>query len=72
MGARHDEWDMVSESQKRASEKYQKEHIKQYNFRLNTRTDLDLIRFLDGINNRQGLIKQLLRAEMENRKKLKR
>lgn len=67
MGARHDEWDMVAESQRRASEKYQREHIKQYNLRLNLRTDIDIIRFLDSQNNRQGLLKQLLRQEMERR-----
>ena len=67
MSARHDEWDMVAESQRRASEKYQREHIKQYNLRLNLRTDMDIIRFLDGQNNRQGLLKQLLRQEMERR-----
>ena len=69
MGARHDQWDMVAESQRKASDKYQRNHIKQYNLRLNVRTDLDIIRFLDGVNNRQGLIKQLLRQEMERRER---
>ena len=67
MATRHDEWDMVPESQRKANDKYQKDYIRQYLFKLNVRTDKDLIRFLDGVNNRQGLIKSLLRSEMERR-----
>lgn len=64
MPARHNEWGNVSDSQRRASDKYQKEHITQVTVKLNTRTDQDIIRFLWGIHNKQGLIKRLLRDEI--------
>ena len=67
MPARHDKWDMVAESQRKANDRYQKSHIRQYNLRLNVRTDTDIIRFLDGTNNRQGLLKRLLREEIERK-----
>ena len=67
MPARHNEWDMVSESQAKASAKYQKEYITQVNIKLNVRTDKDIISFLWGVPNVQGLIKQLLRDEISRR-----
>lgn len=67
MPARHDEWDRVTESQLRANKKYQDEHITQINVRLNTRTDKDIISFLWGVNNKQGLVKRLLREEIARR-----
>lgn len=69
MPARHDEWDQVAESQLRASRKYQEKNIKQITVKLNTKTDLDIIRYLWSIDNKQGLIKRLLREEIEKEKK---
>ena len=67
MAARHDEWDMVSASQRKAADKYQKKNIQQHVLKLNVRTDMDIIRFLWGVPNKNGLIKQLLRDEIARR-----
>lgn len=39
--------------------------------KLNVRTDMDIIRFLWTVPNKQGLIKRLLREEMERKSKKK-
>lgn len=65
MPARHDEWDQVAQSQRRAASRYQKENIQQMTVKLNVRTDMDIIRFLWTVPNKQGLIKRLLREEIE-------
>ena len=65
MSARHDEWGQVAQSQRRASSRYQKENIQQMTVKLNVKTDMDIIRFLWGVPNKQGLIKRLLREEIE-------
>lgn len=67
MAARHDGFDMVAESQRKASDKYQKEHIQQITVKLNVRTDMDIIKFMWSVSNKQGLIKQLLRDEIARR-----
>lgn len=64
MTARDDERSQVPESQKRANEKYQKAHIQQVVVKLDEKSDIDIIRFLDNVQNRQGLIKMLLREEI--------
>ena len=53
------------ESQKRASEKYQKQNIKRFTLKLNKRTDADMIRWLEGKDNIQGYIKHLIKLDME-------
>ena len=68
MPARHDEWGMIPESQKKAADKYQKQNIQQLIVKLNIKTDADIIRFLWSVSNKQGLIKRLLREEMERQK----
>ena len=42
MPARHDEWDQVAQSQRRAASRYQKENIQQMTVKLNVRTDMDV------------------------------
>ncbi len=69
MPARHNEWGQVSDAQARASAKYQKDHIQQITVKLNTATDKDIIRYLWGVPNKQGLIKRLLREEIERTRK---
>ena len=71
MAERYDPRSRVWHSQRMASDRYQRDHIRQYNLRLNERTDPDLIRFLETIPNRQGLIKSLLRTELEQRRNSK-
>ncbi len=48
---------------------YQKEYLKrsykQIKFELNRNTDKDILEFLDTVDNKQGLLKRLLREEME-------
>jgi len=63
--ARHDGMDMVSESQRRAADKYQKSYIQQHVLKLNVRTDMDIIRFLWGVDNKNALFKRLLREEIK-------
>lgn len=46
---------------------YAKSHLKQVLFRLHNVYDADIIAFLDGMENRQGELKQILREEMARR-----
>lgn len=55
---------MVSEAQKRASEKYKKENTKQYKLMLSLKYDADIIAMLDSVGNRQGYLKSLIRADI--------
>lgn len=57
-----------SEAQKRASLKYQKENIVNVKFTLNRNTESDLIEWLSGQDNKQGYLKELIRADMEKNK----
>lgn len=67
MGARHNDFDMVSDSQRKAADKYQAAHIQQRTLKLNTRTDMDIIKRLynppgGSVN---GYIKRLIREDIE-------
>lgn len=42
---------------------YEKRTVKQCKFELNKNTDADIIEFLETVDNKQGLIKRLLREE---------
>ncbi len=64
MSTRHNDWGMVPDSQRKASDKYIKQNIQQFTVKLNVKTDMDIIRFLWSVPNKQGLIKQLLREEI--------
>ena len=55
---------MPSESQKRASAKYNKEKMAQRVVRFSPR-EADLLAYLDAQPNRAGYIKALIRADME-------
>lgn len=54
----------TSEAQKRAVLRYDQKNTKHYGFKLNRKTDADIIEYLDSVENVQGLIKELLRKEM--------
>lgn len=56
---------MVSEARRRANDKWSKENEKKYVFRLYKKSDADLIEFYENAENKQGLIRRLLRQEME-------
>lgn len=59
---------MRTESQKKSDAKWKKENAKVYAFRLYKNTDADLLEFFDKCENKQGLIKRLLREEMNKSK----
>lgn len=47
---------------------WDREHTRQIRLKLNLNTDADLIEYLDSVDNKQGLIKRLLREEMTRMK----
>ena len=55
---------MATKAQSRASAKYDKTHTKGIYLKLNKKTDKDIIEFLDGVENVQGYIKNLIRQDM--------
>lgn len=59
---------MTSESKKAADARYKAANTKQIKFVLNKNTEPDLIAHLESIENVQGYIKTLIRADMRNRK----
>lgn len=58
---------MASEAQKKASEKYDKNNTRNIMFKFNKKTDADILKKLDSVDNRQGYIKQLIRNDMNGR-----
>lgn len=55
---------MLTESQKKAQAKYDKENTCQIHLKLNRRTDADVIQALDNAESKQGYIKGLIRADI--------
>jgi len=53
-------------SQIKASEKYDKNNTKGLYLKLNIHTDKDILEFLDTKSNKQGYLKDLIRADMGN------
>jgi hypothetical protein len=58
----------MSTPQVKASIKYNAANIKQIKLNLNRKTDADIIARLEGVENRQGYIKELIREDIESRK----
>ena len=56
-----------TESQIRASIKYNKENTVQISLKLNRSTDADLIDSLNIVKNKQGYIKELIRKDIARR-----
>lgn len=56
----------TSEAQIRAVMKYKAANVRRYEINLNTKTDADIIAWLEG-RNVTGTIKELIRKEMKNR-----
>lgn len=54
----------TKEAQARASAKYDKENTKQIILKLNLKTDADILQKLESVPNRQGYIKDLIRADL--------
>ena len=63
-------WGETSEAKLRANRKYDAEHTRQYHLKLNMRTDIDVIEWLNwksGECSIQGYIKRLIREDMSER-----
>ena len=56
----------MTEAQRQASRKYDKENTKTFTFKLNYNTDGDLIAFLEMLQNRQGYLKKLISEDLRN------
>ena len=56
---------MASEAQRRAVAKYDKENTTQIKFKLNKKTDADIIEYLKTIENRSQWFKDIVRAEIK-------
>lgn len=54
----------ASKAQLRAQERYDKENTIQIKLKLNKKTDADIIEYLSDCDNKQGVIKALLRLEI--------
>lgn len=53
-----------TEAQKRASAKYNKDHTKLFTMRLQLNGDEDIMAYLDALPNKQGRVKELIRADI--------
>lgn len=56
---------MSSDARKRAVSKYDASHTKQVKLKLNLETDKDILERLDEVENKQGYIKALIRADIK-------
>lgn len=56
---------MVSEAQKKASNKHNKENTKIISLRLNFRTDKDILKKLNNVPSKMGYIKELIRKDIQ-------
>lgn len=54
----------ASESQKRATARYDKQNTIPVYLKLNRKTDADILHKLDSVENRQGYIKCLIRSDI--------
>ena len=55
---------MTSEAQKKATRKYDDAKTVQFKMKLNKTTDADILAKLDSVDNKQGYIKGLIRADI--------
>ena len=55
---------MVSDAQKKAVLKYDANNTKKILFKFNLKTDADILQKLDSVDNKQGYIKELIRADI--------
>lgn len=55
---------MATEAQIKTQKKYDAENTRQVHLKLNRRTDGDVLRKLDSVPNKQGYIKELIRADL--------
>lgn len=55
---------MTDNKYSQRSMKYNATHTKRYHLAMNLKTDSDIIEYLDGLSNKQGFIKSLIRKHM--------
>lgn len=58
----------MTEAQKKATAKYDKNNTRIYSLKLNTNTDKEIIEVLDSTGNVQGFIKALIREYIQDTK----
>ena len=58
-------YEVSRETQLRANEKYDKANTRQIKLKLNVKTDSDIIKKLDEVDNKQGYIKNLIREDIK-------
>lgn len=61
--------DQKKESHRRSVTKYREKQTKQYGFNFNLVYDRDIIEFLDSQENKQGKLKEIIRAHMKEKEK---
>ena len=54
----------MTEAQLRIQNRYKKKNVVRLGLELNRNTDSDILEFLEKVENKQGLIKQLIREHM--------
>ena len=59
---------MVSDSKKRSNANYDAGHTRQIKMKLNLKTDREILEWLDSKSNKQGYIKQLIKADIAKQK----
>lgn len=57
---------MASKAQIEATARYDQKNVKGVYIKLNRQTDADIIKHLENVQNVQGYIKQLIRADLQN------
>ena len=58
----------TKEARHRANAKYDAANTTQVKFKLNNKTDADILAHLDSLGNKQGYIKDLIRADIAKNK----
>lgn len=55
---------MATQAQRKANARYDRAHTRQIVMKLNKNTDADILDWLDSMENKQGYLKALIRADM--------
>ena len=58
----------MSEALKKAVAKYDATHTRQIKMKLNLESDKDILEQLDSVENKQGYIKELIRADIKRKR----
>lgn len=58
---------MTSKAQIKASNKYNKENRKTFALHVNRKTESDILKMLESMDNREGYLKSLIRQDIERR-----